>query len=63
MAAQAYQGHASYGAFKLASASPENVAPADRPGYDPTAFANQPGAAARVNGYPRSDGQPGGAAR
>ena len=60
MAAQAYQGHASYGAFKLAADSPENVAPADRPNYDPKAFADQPGAAARVNGYPRGDGQPGG---
>lgn len=33
--------------------NPDNVAPADRPTYDPTAFAAQPGAAARANGYPR----------
>jgi hypothetical protein len=32
----------------------ENKAPADRQGYDPTAFASQPGAAARANGYPRN---------
>lgn len=60
MAAQAYQGHVSYGAFKAASDHPENVAPADRPNYDPTAYTDQPGAGARANHYPRSDGQPGG---
>lgn len=57
MAAQAYQGHVSYGAFKAANDNPDNVAPADRPDYDPTAFADQPGAGARANHYPRSDGQ------
>lgn len=30
-----------------------NLAPADRPDYDETAFSTQPGAAARTNGYPR----------
>jgi len=36
----------------------DNKAPADRGDYDPTAYANQPGAAARAAGYPRSDGTP-----
>ena len=31
----------------------DNKAPADRKVYDPTAFADQPGAAARANGFPR----------
>lgn len=59
MAADAYQGHVSYGSFKVAAANALDVAPADAPGYDPTAFTSQPGAAARANNYPRSDGQPG----
>lgn len=59
MAVVAYQGQVSYGAFVIATSNPENVAPADRPNYDPTAYADQPGAAARANGYPRSDGKPG----
>jgi hypothetical protein len=57
MAADAYQGHVSYGAFKMAAQNPADVAPADSPTYDWTQFANQPGAAARANFYPRSDGQ------
>lgn len=58
MAADAYQGHVSYGAFRVAATNPLDVAPADSPTYDYTAYANQPGAAARANFYPRSDGQP-----
>ena len=57
MAADAYQGHVSYGAFRVAATNPLDVAPADAPGYNPAAFASQPGAAARANSYPRSDGQ------
>lgn len=57
MAAVAYQGQVSYGAFKVAASNPENVAPADRPTYDASTFSSQPGAAARANGYPRVDGQ------
>lgn len=56
MPADAYAGHASTSASKAASDNPDNVAPADRPDYDPTAFTDQPGAAARANGYPRQDG-------
>ena len=59
MAVVAYQGHVTDGAFKVAASNPENVAPADSPTYDYTAYANQPGAAARANGYPRLDGRPG----
>ena len=59
MAVVAYQGQVSNGAFVVAASNPENVAPADRPNYDSTAYASQPGAAARANGYPRSDGRPG----
>lgn len=33
-----------------------DVAPADRATYDPAAYADQPGAAARGAGYPRQDG-------
>lgn len=57
MAADAYAGHATDSASKAASVNPDNVAPADTPNYDQTAFANQPGAAARANGYPRQDGR------
>jgi hypothetical protein len=58
MAADAYQGHASYGAFKNAAANTANVAPADAPGYDPsTVSSTVPGNAARVNHYPRQDGK------
>lgn len=57
MAAIAYQGHVTYGAFKVAAGTPENVAPADRPTYDNTAYAGFPGEAARRNGYPRLDGR------
>lgn len=58
MAADAYQGQVSYGAFKVAAQNPADVAPADSPTYDYTAYANEPGAAARANHYPRSDGKP-----
>lgn len=58
MAATAYQGHVSYGAFKSASANTADVCPADAPNYDPSTYTGQPGAAARANGYPRSDGSP-----
>lgn len=59
MAVVAYQGQVSNGSFVVAASNPENVAPADRPNYDPTAYADQPGAAARANGWPRADGKPG----
>jgi hypothetical protein len=62
MAADAYQGHVSYGSFKVAATNAADVAPADAPGYDPTAYASQPGAAARALGYPRADGKPAGGA-
>jgi len=57
--ADAYQGHAETSASKIAGteASEDNVAPADRATYDPSAFTDQPGAAARAAGYPRHDGQ------
>lgn len=53
----AYEGHATTSASKAAADPEVVVAPADRPDYDPTAFADQPGAAARSKGYPRHDGQ------
>lgn len=56
MAADAYQGHVSYGSFRMAAQNPADVAPADSPTYDWKQYANQPGAAARANFYPRSDG-------
>lgn len=59
MAADAYVGHVSYSNFKVAAANAADVCPADAPGYDPTAYTAQPGAAARANGYPRQDGQAG----
>lgn len=59
MAADAYQGHVSYGSFKVAAQNPADVAPADAPTYDYKAYANQPGAAARALGYPRADAKPG----
>jgi hypothetical protein len=62
MAADAYQGHVSYGSFKIAATNPDDVAPADTPTYDYTAFASEPGAAARALGYPRADGKPAGGA-
>lgn len=52
-----YNGHATTSASKAAADESLTVAPADRPDYDPSAFANQPGAAARSKGYPRHDGQ------
>ena len=57
MAADAYEGHVSYGAFKVAAANALDVAPADAPGYNPASYTAQPGAAARANGYPRQDGK------
>lgn len=56
MAATAYEGHAATSASKAASDNPDNVAPADAPGYNPDDFADEPGAAARANDYPRHDG-------
>lgn len=34
-------------------ANPDNKCPAERGDYDPADFTDQPGAAARANGYPR----------
>lgn len=51
-----YNGHAADSSFKAAADETLTVAPADRPDYDPAAFADQPGAAARAKGYPRHDG-------
>lgn len=61
MAKAAYQGHVSYSSAKesAVTAADNVLAPADRATYDPTAYASEPGAAARANGYPRSDGKPG----
>lgn len=61
MAQAAYQGQVSYSASAARAVADvdSTVAPADRNNYDPTAFAAQPGAAARALGYPRSDGKPG----
>lgn len=61
MAQEAYQGHTDYSSSRARAVTGADslLPPADRNGYDPTAFANQPGAAARGAGYPRSDGQPG----
>ena len=57
MAADAYQGQVSYGAFKIAAGNSLDVAPADAPGYNPALYTSQPGAAARAAGYPRQDGK------
>lgn len=53
MAADANAGHNGNAAPAVMN-NPDNVAPAERPDYDPTDFTAQPGAAARANGYPRS---------
>jgi hypothetical protein len=60
MAQVAYQGHTSYSssAAKAVTDADNELAPADRNNYDPTAFTAQPGAGARAKGYPRSDGRP-----
>lgn len=60
MAQQAYAGHVSYSAAaaRAVADADSTLAPADRNDYDPTAWATQPGAAARALGYPRSDGRP-----
>lgn len=60
MAQQAYAGQVSYSAAaaRAVADADSTVAPADRNNYDPTAWATQPGAAARALGYPRSDGRP-----
>ena len=52
MAADANAGHVG-NATPAVMNNPDNVAPADRPTYNPDTFAAQPGAAARANGYPR----------
>lgn len=61
MAQTAYQGQVSYSSFaaKAVGDSDSTLAPADRNNYNPASYTAQPGAAARANGYPRSDGQPG----
>lgn len=61
MAQEKYQGQVDWSAAKARSVTDADslLPPADRNNYDPTAFANQPGAAARAAGYPRADGQPG----
>lgn len=51
-----YNGHSDLSASKAAADETLTVAPADRPGYDPADFADQPGAAAREKGFPRHDG-------
>ena len=51
MAADANAGHVGNSGPAVMT-NPENKAPADRATYDSTAFAAQPGAAARANGYP-----------
>lgn len=53
MAADAYAGQSGNTSSAILN-NADNKCPADRPGYDPKAFANQPGAAARANGYPRN---------
>lgn len=60
MAQQAYQGQVSYSvaAARAVADADSTLAPADRNNYNPANFANQPGAAARALGYPRSDGRP-----
>jgi hypothetical protein len=60
MAQQAYQGQVSYSSFaaRAVADADSTVAPADRNNYNPASFTNQPGAAARANGYPRQDGRP-----
>lgn len=59
MPVEAYQGHEPHSSFRAAAlpAADNPLAPADRTSYSPAAFANQPGAAARTNNYPRTDGQ------
>jgi hypothetical protein len=63
MAQIAYQGQVSYSAAaaRAVGDSDSVIAPADRSNYNPldSKWANQPGAGARANGYPRADGQPG----
>lgn len=61
MAQTAYEGQVSYSAAaaKAVADVSSSLAPADRNNYNPASFANQPGAAARALGYPRSDGRPG----
>lgn len=61
MAQTAYEGHTTTSASKAKAVADADstLAPADRNNYDPADYADQPGAAARVNGYPRSDGQAG----
>lgn len=61
MAATPFEGQAPYSVAKAIYDHPENVAPADRlyaadtaNDYDPADYADQPGAAARANGYPRA---------
>lgn len=53
MAAQAYQGHVEYSSSKAVGENAEYLAPADRADFDPADYEDQPGAAARRQGYPR----------
>ena len=53
MAADAYAGHVGNNTAAVRN-NQDNKAPADRNDYDPADFSDQPGAAARANGYPRT---------
>jgi len=58
MAVTPYQGHAEWSASKIAATNPDDVAPADEPGYDPSEFSDQPGVTALTDaGYPRLGGE------
>lgn len=52
MAADANAGHVGNSAPAVMN-NPDNKCPADRADFDTADFTNQPGAAARANGYPR----------
>ena len=52
MAADANAGHVGNSGPSVMN-NQDNKAPADRNNYNPSSFANQPGAAARANGFPR----------
>ena len=53
MAADTNAGHKG-NATPAVMGNQDNKAPADRKDYDPSDFADQPGAAARANGWPQS---------
>lgn len=50
MAADSHAGQVGY---TTVAGNTDNLAPADRPAYDATDFVDEPGAAARANGFPR----------